>query len=420
MAQHAGHEPIMVTDGRQGIETLRRRPVDLACVARTLPDIDGIEFCRRARDLPGSGHIPIILMTSDGEKSVRQAAFDAGATDIHPRTDIKHLFDHATQFLRGNRQTCSGHVLYVEDSNTVATVMLRVLRDMQLEVEHYTNASEAHKHFDPEHYDLIISDILVEGDMSGIGLISRIREQCPDPMRMPILAISGMEDEHRRIELFRLGINDFVTKPVLDEEVRSRVTNLVTNKQLIEQVEQQRRHLYDLAMTDQLTGLYNRNSLSEFAGRALSEANRHDLPLSVVIIDIDYFKSINDTHGHLIGDEVLAAFGELLNTTRRKEDFAVRFGGEELLMILVQCDLDGAREQAERIRERVVAMRPSGLEITASLGVSARAHGTRPTFESLVRAADEAVYRAKDGGRNRVEVADPVGKIASDSSAPVQ
>lgn len=402
MAAAAGHEPIMVTDGGQGLDTLRNRPVDLVCVSLTLADMTGIEFCRQTRAMRGVGRIPILLMTSCEDKATRHAAFEAGITDIHPRTDAEQLFGHAIQFVEGAIRTCSGRVLYVEDSNTVAAVMLRVLREMNLEVDHYTSASEACDAFDPEYYDLVISDILVDGEMSGIGLVRSIRATCPDRMRAPILAISGIEDKNRRIELFRLGVNDFIGKPVLDEEVQARVTHLITNRQLIEQVEDQRRHLYELAMTDQLTGLYNRNSLAEFAGRALAEAERHDFPLSVVLIDIDHFKKINDTEGHLVGDEVLSAIGELLLEDTRTEDFAVRFGGEELLLILTHCDLEDAATHAERIRARIEAMTPCDLEITASLGVAARPRGTTVTFERLLQNADVAVYEAKESGRNRV------------------
>ncbi|PSQ92677.1 MAG: diguanylate cyclase response regulator [Proteobacteria bacterium SW_6_67_9] len=406
-ALDAGHEPIMVSEAREGLATLRQRPVDLVCVARTLADVDGIEFVRQARAMQGLGHLPIILLTSTADKDIRQQAFDAGVTDVHPRTDIEDLFHQATQFVRGHRAACSGRVLYVEDSRTLAKVMLRVLEGMGLEVDHYTNASEALAAFEAGAYDLVISDILVEGEMSGIGLISRIREQAPEPSRSPILAISGMEDANRRIDVFRLGGNDFVTKPVLEEEVRSRVSNLIMNKQLIEQVEEQRRRLFQLAMTDQLTGLYNRNSLSEFAERKLAEANRHDLPLSVILLDIDHFKSINDTHGHLVGDEVLAAVGELLQSNVRDEDFPVRFGGEELLLLLSHCGQAHALERAQQLRAALAALEPSsGVRVTASLGVSARPLGQTVDFDALVRAADQGVYQAKDQGRDRVVAVD--------------
>lgn len=407
MASSAGHEPIMVTDGGEGLDTLRNRPVDLVCVALTLTDMTGIEFCRQARALRGVDRIPILLMTSTEDKTISHAAFEAGMTDIHPRTDVEHLFRHVQRYVEGAIRACSGRVLYVEDSNTVAAMMLGVLGEMNLEVDHYASASKAWDAFDPERYDLVISDIFLEDEMSGTGLVRAIRAACPDHMRMPILAISGIEDKQRRIELFHLGINDFISKPVLGEEVRARVTHLITGRQLIAQVEDQRRHLYELAMTDQLTGLYNRNALDEFAGRALAEAERHDFPLSTVLIDIDHFKTINDGHGHLIGDEVLSAIGELLLENTRTEDFAVRFGGEELLLILTHCDLAGAATHAERIRAMIAELHPHGLEVTASLGVAARPAGETVAFEQLLRHADAAVYAAKENGRNRVVTAGP-------------
>ncbi len=409
MAVSAGHEPIMVSDAGEGLATLREREVDLVCVARTLPDMDGIAFTRHAHGMQGLGHLPIILLTSTGDKAVRQAAFEAGVTDIHSRTDIEDLFNQAARFVQGKSAICSGRVLYIEDSRTVATVMLRVLEGMGLTVDHYCNASAAHRAFQQSDYDLVVSDILVEGEMSGIGLISRIREQAPDPIRAPILAISGMEDDNRRIDLFRLGINDFVTKPVLEDEVRARVSNLVMNKQLLERVEEQRRHLYELAMTDQLTGLYNRNSLSEFAEAKTAEANRHDFPLSVVVIDIDHFKEINDRYGHLFGDEVLTAAGELLQRNIRSEDVAVRFGGEELLLILPHCGEEDGRRQAERIRSELASLSfGSGIRVTASLGIASRPAGREAEFEVLVRAADGAVYEAKTRGRDRVVTASTI------------
>lgn len=398
----AGHEPIMVATGQEGLDVLAKRRVDLVCVSLTLPDFDGIEFCRKARKMRRGRHVPLILLTSTEDKQARLAAFEAGATDIHPKTDIEELFNQAARFVEEDDQRISGRVLYVEDSSVVAHVMLSILEKLGLEVEHFTSAADAYEVFNHNTFDLVISDILVEGEMSGMGLVSRIRDRYPDKARVPILAVSGMDDINRRMELFRLGVNDFISKPVVEEEVVARVSNLISNKQLFDQVRAQRRHLYELAMVDQLTGLYNRNSLAEFARKAFSEANRHDFPLSLVLIDVDNFKHINDTHGHLSGDEVLASVGDLLRDNCRDEDFAVRFGGEELMLILPHCDLDDATARADELRGEIEALKPGGITVTASMGVTARPLGTEVGMEALFRVADAAVYRAKEDGRNRV------------------
>ncbi|MDQ2070862.1 diguanylate cyclase [Natronospira bacteriovora] len=398
----AGHEPIMVATGEEGMEVLAKRRVDLVCVSLTLPDTDGIEFCRQARKTRRGRHVPLILLTSTEDKQARMEAFEAGATDIHPKTDIEELFNQAARFIEEDERRISGRVLYVEDSSVVAHVMLRILERLGLEVDHFTSATEAYEAFGQHAYDLVVSDILVEGEMSGMGLVSRIREKFPDKARVPILAVSGMDDITRRMELFRLGVNDFISKPVVEEEVIARVSNLISNKQLFDQVRAQRRHLYELAMIDQLTGLYNRNSLAEFGNKAFAESNRHDFPLSLILIDVDHFKQINDTHGHLTGDEVLAAVGEMLKQNCRKEDFAVRFGGEELMLILPHCSLEDAIERAEGLRREIHELKPSGIELTASFGVTSRPLGVETAMEELFRVADKAVYQAKDAGRNRV------------------
>lgn len=397
----ASHEPIMVDDGESGLAQLRDRHVDLVCVSLTLPDMDGIEFCRQARALPSGRNVPVILLTSTEDKQARMQAFEAGATDIHPKTDIEELFNQASRFVEENDSDISGRVLYVEDSSVVAHVMLKILHGMGLHVDHYKSASEAFQAFSTDIHDLVISDILVEGEMSGMGLVSKIREAYPDKARVPILAMSGMDDSTRRVELFRLGINDFISKPVVKEEVIARVSNLISNKHLFDQVQSQRRHLYELAMIDQLTGLYNRNSLAEFANKSFSEANRHDFPLSLILVDIDHFKEINDTHGHLTGDAVLAAVGEMLRESCREEDFAVRFGGEELMLILPHCELADAEERAEHLRRELEELCPSGVRVTGSLGVTSRPHGREVAMEDLFRVADKAVYMAKEAGRNR-------------------
>ncbi|MEE4330279.1 MAG: diguanylate cyclase, partial [Wenzhouxiangella sp.] len=261
-----------------------------------------------------------------------------------------------------------------------------------------------------------ISDILVEGDMSGIALVGALRQRYPDKIRTPILAMSGMDDDVRRIELFRLGINDFITKPVIFEEAAARIRNLVVQKQLFDQVQQQRIQLYEMAMTDPLTGLYNRNSLAEFANKISSAANRHDMALSVIVIDLDHFKQVNDRHGHLIGDQVLASVGQALLESCRQEDFAVRFGGEEMLLILPHCSLKDAAERAEQIRARIERLKPAGVEVTASIGVSAKAAGRDIELQHLIRIADKAVYAAKADGRNQV-IVHPVGPEPSNERA---
>jgi two-component system cell cycle response regulator len=405
LMKRAGHEPLMSDNGESGLKQVEHERVDMICVSLSLPDTDGIDFTRRIRKMPHGHDVPVILLTSVGDKEVRRRAFEAGVTDIHAKTDIQQLFKRARRFIRDGQAASdppSGRVLYVEDSRTVSRIMIHLLAKMNLEVDHFRSASDAWRAFDEARHDLVISDILVEGEMSGIALVNRLRERYPDKTSLPILAMSGMEDPVRRVELFRLGVNDFINKPVIMEEARARISNLIVNKQLFDQVQQQRRQLYELAMTDPLTGLHNRNALSDFTRSLDHSSGAETSELSLILIDIDHFKQINDRNGHLVGDEVLSQVGELLARSCRNEDFAVRFGGEELLLVLPGCPLQVAGRRAEELRAALEALEPAGIRVTASMGVSALSGDENDGLESVIRMADRAVYRAKSAGRNRV------------------
>lgn len=155
-------------------------------------------------------------------------------------------------------------------------------------------------------------------------------------------------------------------------------------------------------MTDQLTGLYNRHSLFDMGPKYLSDAKRHKFPVSLVVIDLDHFKNVNDTHGHATGDVVLKSIGQVLKDQCRTEDFVARFGGEEFVMLLSHCDIDFAISKAENLRKEVEAAQPAGLTITASLGVAAMEEAD--DFNTLFEKADKAVYEAKESGRNKVVI----------------
>ena len=160
------------------------------------------------------------------------------------------------------------------------------------------------------------------------------------------------------------------------------------------------------AFNDPLTGLRNRSSMEIETPRMLELARRHNLPLCLLMIDIDHFKRINDTHGHLCGDEILKKVGEIVRHTVRASDMAFRFGGEEIAVLLPNCNPEGARQLAERLRSRIQEQaycEARELEVTVSIGISALQTGD--SRDDLFRRADEALYRAKANGRNRVEAA---------------
>ena len=409
-----GLKPTFVTNTSDALRHLSPHPVDLVLTSLQLQDSDGIEFCKKIRELKGTKHIPIILLTAEENKTIFEPATQAGVTEIFHKSDIPRLQAYLDELInRANTHSnIDARVLYAEDSLSVAKLTTQVLETIGLTVDHFTHAEQAYEAFQTTDYDLLLTDILLAGNMSGIGLVREIRSTEEGKGHIPILAMSAQDDSARKIELLNCGANDYVAKPILKEELIARVRNLITNKKLLDKLKAQQHLLQELAMTDQLTELYNRHFLMELAPKHISEAFRHKQPLSLIVIDLDNFKTVNDTYGHSMGDIVLTQTARLLKATCRNEDIAARFGGEEFVLILRHCDAEDARKKAELLRMKISDLNPEGIAVSASFGVAELPLNNACKFDVLFSAADQAVYEAKTRGRNCVVI----GEVSSTDS----
>ncbi len=399
-----GYEVIFSKTGQEGLSLLSEAGFEVVIFAMFLPDMTGETFCSHLRSQKQNAHLPAFMITSTEDKDILEKATAAGVTEIFHKDDFDKLADYLRTFtekVQGSK-TVSGLILYVEDSLVVAAKTMHVLEGLGLQVHHFTQAEDALEALDANHYELVVTDVMLREGMSGIAFTRILRGMNNEYGAIPILALTGLDDVARRIELFRAGVNDYVSKPVIDEELIARVRNLITNKKLVDQVRSQQEQLLEMAMTDSLTKVNNRHFLMEVAPKKINEAYRHKIPLSMILIDLDHFKEVNDTHGHTVGDLVLSSVGDLLNETFREEDITVRFGGEEFLIILSYCDEVKAMEKAEYLRSMMEGLRPGGVEVTGSFGVATLPLDFRCDFSGLFSAADQAVYKAKASGRNRV------------------
>lgn len=408
IAGKLGLEADATSSGEEALTRLVNGRYDLAIIDYHLPGIDGLQLCRRIRKLKGGELIPLILLTSDPDQSLQRKAFEAGITEILHKTEATVLQRELSTFIMRTRHVFSGRILYVEDSLSVAELTKAQLLDAGFEVTHFSTADDALAAFLSGEFDLVLSDIVVEGQLSGIGLLRAIRALDEHRRETPFLAISGGLDDQRKVAILRQGADDFVAKPVLQEELLARIAHLITRKQLLDQVMEQQETLRQMAITDGLTGLYNKTYLHETASQMLSSALRHRYPLSTIVLDLDFFKKVNDQHGHDVGDKVLRAIGDLLKNSCRREDMPGRFGGEEFVVILPRCSLSNARMKAETLRAEIEALHPAGLRITTSIGVTCTTKDQLISFTDLFKQADEAVYEAKANGRNQVVTYSPV------------
>ena len=254
-------------------------------------------------------------------------------------------------------------------------------------------------------------------DMDGYRVCSEIRQN--NNTYVPILMLTSqkvaIED---KVDGFTAGADDYISKPFDPRELIARVSALLRVKQMIDDMlanltheHQAYQSLRRIALTDHLTKLYNRHYFAEALEREFSLSQRHNLPLSCIMTDIDHFRDFNNRFGHATGDTVLEGAAKLFQDSLRQGDIIARYGGEEFVILLTFTDIERAVAMAERLRslvEETVWKSPSGdLGITISFGVATMPSPAISSSDQLIRSADSALFRAKALGRNRVEVFKP-------------
>jgi len=240
--------------------------------------------------------------------------------------------------------------------------------------------------------DLILLDVEMP-DMNGYDVCRHLKIM-EESLDIPVIFVTAKDSEIDEEYGLELGAVDYIVKPFRPAIVKARVKTHIMLKQ-------QHDKLALIALKDQLTGIYNRHYLVDEGKARYSRALRHKEELSVIIVDIDFFKAVNDTFGHLAGDIVLKETAQLLENNKRKEDLVARFGGEEFVLIMDKCSAQNAKIKAEEFRKKIESTTIDGMKITASFGIAEMTEETK-SFEEILKEADDALYKAKENGRNQV------------------
>ncbi|HPO16363.1 MAG TPA: diguanylate cyclase [Candidatus Hydrogenedentes bacterium] len=244
-------------------------------------------------------------------------------------------------------------------------------------------------------------------EMDGTEVCMRIRSLSGLPFRY-LIVLTGRQSEDDIVMALAKGGDDYITKPWTPGELRARLGVGQRMVQLHEQLEEHARQLALAAQTDYLTQIWNRSSVLKRLEEELARARRENIPLTVLMLDVDHFKRVNDTHGHSAGDDVLKEVSNRLRHGCRPYDVVGRYGGEEFLAVVPEAPYETAESLAQRFREQVAAtpMIADGasISVTVSIGGAWLAAGGQTDAEILVKTADTMLYRAKESGRNRVEM----------------
>jgi two-component system chemotaxis response regulator CheY len=315
-------------------------------------------------------------------------------------------------------------ILVIDDDAMMRRIVQAVLTGAGHSVVEAESAEAAIALLQQEPFRLIVTDWTLPG-MSGPELVQHIRATAGDAYTYIILLTARSEKEDVAVGL-ETGADDYLTKPFNQRELRARVSIGERILNLEARLKESRDQLEILATHDTLTGLLNRRAIQGLAETEWQRAARGNGPLSLVLLDVDHFKRVNDQHGHQVGDQALRLVADVIKQRIRVYDKASRWGGEEFLILLPGADTAEAQRVAERVRSRVAATPlalPDGSSLTlhASLGVTSTALAVLGSLEALVSQADEALYQAKRSGRDRVVVFDPSlssGQAPESTAAP--
>lgn len=338
--------------------------------------------------------IPSIVLTGNLNEQVREKILSRPIVDYVIKNNMSEIH-YVVSLIERLRKNPSIKILIVDDSNSFRSYMSSLLKIHGYQILEAADGKEAVEILDKNKDEilLVLTDYNM-ANMDGLELTNHIRREY-SRSELCIIAISSQNAPAVSAMFLKAGANDTIHKPFLVEEFYSRINNHIEMMEYIRVVE-------NMAIRDQLTGLHNRRYLFDTGNKAFLEAQKNQRPLAVAIMDVDFFKKVNDTHGHEVGDIALKKIASLLQEHARKNDIVARFGGEEFCVLVNGSDNPGVFfEMLRRAIETADIPLPDGsdLKITASIGL---AYELEDTLEHTLRLADMALYQAKERGRNQV------------------
>ena len=421
---------ITASSGKEALELAQSEHPDIVLLDVMMPEMDGFETCRRLKAEAQTADVPVVMVTALSEVADRVRGLQAGADDFltkpvndvalfarvrslvrlkrmmeewRLREEVYGRFDNVIAETRRAEDTSPGRVLLWEESNLAAERVSEVLQPLASAVLRPADPEQLREMADGA-IDLVI--LSLAGPQDALRLVAQLRANEPSRL-VPILLVADGEDLPRLAKGLDLGANDYIVRPLDKNELTARARTQIRRKRLQDRLQDNYQRSLALALTDSLTGLYNRRYLMAHLDGLMARAAEGAQGPGVLMLDIDYFKRVNDGHGHPAGDAVLREVASRIARHVRGFDLVARYGGEEFVIVMPETQIAVAAMVAERLRN-VVAGKPIALgegmgelNITISVGIAVTREGGDSATAMLQR-ADKALYEAKGRGRNCV------------------
>lgn len=444
------YEVITATSGKRALDLVRDQFPDIVLLDVMMPGMDGFQVCREIKRDPHTAHIPVVMVTALNDIRDRVEGLKAGADDFlsKPTNDVI-LLARIRSLVRMKRagdewrtrestlrafggepcvvpavsERLTGKMLLAMDLCDASQMVEEAIKDEGHELFVARSCDEAADLVRNHEFELVLVDAVVAGQ-DALRLCSLLRS-LEVSRHVPILFISDDGNGDRLAKALEIGVSDYLIRPIVCDELVARTRTQVRRKLYEDGLRRTFERRVRESVQDSLTGLHNRRYLAahyEGLERELIEGSKQ---ISLLMLDIDHFKQVNDSYGHLAGDEILKGVAQRIQTALRGFDTAARFGGEEFAVLLPNTPVSGAMAVAERLRNELgvapyaISEKPGQVGVTVSIGVATVKAGS-VTLEGLIGYADAALYEAKNSGRNRSVAASNGISAPADIVAPKQ
>jgi two-component system cell cycle response regulator len=439
-------EILTASDGEDAMLIAEREQPDIILLDVMLPGLDGFEVCQRLKKNRRTSQIPVIMVTALSDSADRVRGLECGADDFltKPLNDTA-LFARVRSLVRlkmlsdayqlrvesadsmgsfipdaDNTSIGSANTLIIEDDLPHANHLRAILTEESHRAVVCSTGHEALKLVADTAFDLVLLAMHLDHDDS-LRIFSSIRA-LENGRNVPILVLTEEGDEPMLARALDMGVTDYVIRPVDANELKARVRTQIRRRRFQDRLRAIYEHSLSLAHIDELTGLYNRRYFNNHLDGVLRKAQEQDTNVALQMIDIDFFKKINDSYGHDGGDVVLREVAKRFQQKVRGYDLVARLGGEEFVVVMPSLRPEQALQAAERLRESIAeepVVLPDGqaINVTISIGLFNAKLLPTDTADSIMKKADQALYAAKRTGRNKTVTSDQLAEMENAETA---